>query len=371
MANTTNFNWETPDDTDLVKDGAAAMRTLGNSIDSSFVDLKGGTTGQVLAKASGTDLDYTWTTPETVPTSLGFTAGKNKIINGDFNIWQRGTSFTLAGSGVNNYTADRFNAQFNGTGATCTVSQQAFTAGTAPVAGYEGQFFARWNRSAAGSGNTLNYYKQPIEDVRTFAGQPVTLSFWAKADSARSLSAQIYQEFGSGGSGAVLALNGTVSVTTSWQRFTISATVPSIAGKTVGTGSSLTLYFIMPTGVAFTFDYWGVQLEAGSAATSFQTATGTIQGELAACQRYYQAPSLTPQNLMIYGGSSSGGFSANAYSNRLFPVEMRTTPTVTFYAHDASAGQVTLYVSSTAIKSTSVASIGLQPWRNYNVRLYL
>lgn len=64
MATTTNFGWETPDDTDLVKDGAAAMRTLGNSIDTSFVDLKGGTTGQVLSKASATDLDYTWTTPQ-------------------------------------------------------------------------------------------------------------------------------------------------------------------------------------------------------------------------------------------------------------------------------------------------------------------
>jgi hypothetical protein len=60
MATTTNFGWETPDDTDLVKDGALAMRTLGNSIDSSFVDLKGGTTGQILSKASNTDLDYTW-----------------------------------------------------------------------------------------------------------------------------------------------------------------------------------------------------------------------------------------------------------------------------------------------------------------------
>lgn len=60
MANTTNFGWETPDDTDLVKDGAAAMRTLGNSIDASFVDLKGGTTGQVLSKTSNTDLDFTW-----------------------------------------------------------------------------------------------------------------------------------------------------------------------------------------------------------------------------------------------------------------------------------------------------------------------
>jgi hypothetical protein len=62
MATTTNFGWETPDDTDLVKDGAAAMRTLGNSIDTSFVDLKGGTSGQILSKASNTDLDYTWIT---------------------------------------------------------------------------------------------------------------------------------------------------------------------------------------------------------------------------------------------------------------------------------------------------------------------
>jgi len=65
MANTTNFNWETPDDTDLVKDGAAAIRTLGNSIDTSFVDLKGGTTGQILAKASNTDLDFTWSSDAT------------------------------------------------------------------------------------------------------------------------------------------------------------------------------------------------------------------------------------------------------------------------------------------------------------------
>lgn len=60
MANTTNFGWETPDDTDLVKDGAAAMRTLGSAIDTSLVDLKGGTTGQILSKTSNTDMDFTW-----------------------------------------------------------------------------------------------------------------------------------------------------------------------------------------------------------------------------------------------------------------------------------------------------------------------
>jgi hypothetical protein len=60
MANTVNFGWETPDDTDLVKDGAAAMRTLGSAIDASMADLRGGTTGQILSKNSNTDMDFVW-----------------------------------------------------------------------------------------------------------------------------------------------------------------------------------------------------------------------------------------------------------------------------------------------------------------------
>jgi hypothetical protein len=64
MATTTNFGWETPDDTDLVKDGAAAIRTLGQSIDTSMMDLEGGTTGQVLSKASNADMDFTWVTTD-------------------------------------------------------------------------------------------------------------------------------------------------------------------------------------------------------------------------------------------------------------------------------------------------------------------
>lgn len=77
---TTNFNWTVPSDTDLVKDGAAAIRTALGGVDTSFVDLKGGTTGQVLAKASGTDLDFTWT--EQDDTTLSFNA-------------QTGTTYTL------------------------------------------------------------------------------------------------------------------------------------------------------------------------------------------------------------------------------------------------------------------------------------
>jgi hypothetical protein len=96
MANTTNFGWETPDDTDLVKDGAAAMRTLGNSIDASFVDLKGGTTGQVLAKNSNTDLDFVWSADASGISATIFDA-KGDLIAAS----AADTAARLASSGVN------------------------------------------------------------------------------------------------------------------------------------------------------------------------------------------------------------------------------------------------------------------------------
>ena len=64
MATSPNFSWPEPDNTDLVKNGALAIRTAVNAIDTSLVDLKGGTTGQVLSKTSATDMDFTWVTTD-------------------------------------------------------------------------------------------------------------------------------------------------------------------------------------------------------------------------------------------------------------------------------------------------------------------
>ena len=63
MSTTTpSFGWPVPQSSDLVKNGATAISSLGDAIDTSMTDLKGGTTGQVLSKASNTDMDFTWVT---------------------------------------------------------------------------------------------------------------------------------------------------------------------------------------------------------------------------------------------------------------------------------------------------------------------
>jgi len=246
---------------------------------SSVTNLAVGADGSTLVANSSASTGVSWAGPL-------FVAGKNKIINGDFGIWQRGTSFNLSGGGTAySYTADRWDA-LNISGATTTVSQQAFTPGTAPVAGYEGNYFLRYATTDTSVGHVL---RQKIEDVRTFAGRTVTISFWAKvASGTPAISMNLVQSFGSGGSsdvGTAVTFTST-ALSTGWQRFVGTATLPSVAGKTIGAGS----YLLFPLQVVAgnnTLDVWGCQLESGSVATPFTTATGTLQGELNACMRYY------------------------------------------------------------------------------------
>jgi hypothetical protein len=254
-----------------------------------------------------------------------FAAGKNKIINGAFDFWQRGTSFSNPTNGT--YTADRWFVELDGSGFTRTISQQTFTPGTAPVAGYEGQYFYRWDNSVAGTGNTINALSTRLEDIRTFAGQTVTFSFWAKADASRALTVYAYQQ-SSGGSGTVTTTVGSATLTTSWARYTMTVAIPSLSGITIGTNSNLQIRIAMPTGTTMTCDFWGMQMEASSVATAFQTATGTLQGELAACQRYYYRFAATGTNQ--YFGAAYARSASFAFAIVKQPVTMRSAPSLAF-----------------------------------------
>jgi hypothetical protein len=292
---------------------------------------------------SASDINDTNGTINLIGQTQNFYAGKNKIINGDFEIWQRGTSFTTSV-----YTADRWRLFL---GNTLTASRQTFTAGTAPVAGYEGEYFYRMARTTSTS---ADYLAQFIEDVRTFAGQTVTLSFWAKADAACTLQTFYDQNFGSGGSTQVSTSAVDTAITTSWVRYTVTTTLGAMTGKTIGTSSYLSTVFVVPAAAGNrTVDLWGVQLESGSTATAFQTATGTIQGELAACQRYfYRAVNGADNTEEFFSVGQAYSTSATVQILRN-PVTMRANPTLTVSSGSHFAVLTSTYstVSTTGVSA--------------------
>jgi hypothetical protein len=108
---------------------------------------------------------------------------RNRIINGDFDFWQRGTSFT-----GNEYGADRW--FHNRVGTTHTVTRQPFTLGQTDVPNEPTYYCRTVVSSVAGAGNYAVLF-QRIEDVRTFAGQQVTVSFWAKVDSTKNIAVEL------------------------------------------------------------------------------------------------------------------------------------------------------------------------------------
>ncbi len=271
-----------------------------------------------------------------------FAAGKNKIINGDFSINQRAFTSTTS---ISTYLYDRFTWSGGSFSSGATVSAQTFTPGTAPVSGYESTNYLRMVTALVGAGtSTQIYFLQRIEDVRTFAGQTMTVSFWAKANSGTpNLGLRFNQNFGSGGSSSVFGLTGAVTaISTSWVRYSFTVTLPSISGKTIGTGSYLEFRIYIVAGSAVgdvgavglqdnTFDFWGVQAEAGSVATAFQTATGTLAGELAACQRYYIRYT-GPASYPTFASKGVSSSTTLAYFWIDHPVELRTAATSIEYA---------------------------------------
>ena len=354
MATSPNYAWAEPDNSSLVKNGAADIRTLGDAIDTSV-----------------------W--------NIGFgQAGKNKIINGDFTLNQRGfTSNTTTAA----YNFDRWLQQ--NSGGTFTVTPQSFTAGAAPVAGYEAATFVQGITATQSAAGDFAIITQRIENVRTFAGNTVTISFYAKANTGTpKIGVEVQQNFGSGGSpsATVSTPAGSITLTTSFARYSVTVAVPSISGKTVGTTANtsyLELNLWTSSGATnatrassigiqnFTASIWGVQVEYGSKATPFQTASGgSPQAELAACQRYYVRIGDTTSNATLSIGTSNSAGTVSIQSLAL-PVAMRVAPTTLDYANirlsDGSTGytisSASLIGGTTLRGNISCATTGMTAFR--------
>ena len=292
-------------------------------------------------------------------------AGKNKIINGDFGVNQRG--FTTSTNASAAFLFDRWSCR--AVDGTSTFSAQTFTSGSAPVAGYESSNYIRVSSSGQTAASTRTAILNPIEDVRTFAGQTATLSFWAKSESGTpSVSAYLAQNWTSGFTDSP---GQKVTINSSWNRYSITFQVPAMSGQTISAISKLTVFIFTSAGSEWnsqsaslgiqsaTVDFWGFQFEAGSVPTSFSTSTGTIAGELAACQRYFQRFG----NSIAYEpfGVAHGIDVNNARMYLPLKVNMRTNPS--FASSAASTFQksfgTTSGLSSIALGSSSNHAVSI------------
>ena len=324
-----------------------------------------GIDGQVLTVNTTTPTGLEWTTP--TPDSSG-----NAIINGAFDINQRGFTSTTANT---TFTFDRwFTRAVDGTS---TFAAQSFTPGSEPVGGDQGRNYINITTSGQSISSARTAIGQTIESVRTFAGQTVILSFWAKSNSGTpSIAAYFGQNFGNGGSPStgVDTAGQKVSITTSWNRYSLEFEIPSISGKTLGTSNDdrLVLFLLTSASSDWNFqtnslgiqstsiDIWGVQLEAGPVATPFRRNANSLQGELAACQRYYYRISSTGTDLLAWGAAYT---TTTARYSVPFPVTMRIKPTALEQSGTASDYGIGISgvasVTCTGAPSFSAASVNL------------
>jgi hypothetical protein len=306
-----------------------------------YTRLAAGNNGESLYADSTTSTGLRW--------QGDFNTGKNKILNGDFSIWQRGTTATSTSGFLNTtYLADRWTTYYYGGGNTAnyTYSRENLPYGDIP--GYSGQYFAR-HAFPAYSSTAYWEWLHKIEDVRTLAGQNSNLSFWARVPSGTPLtiSWEIMQNFGTGGSASVYSYTGfsSTTLTSNWQRMSLPLSIATVAGKTIGAGSYLQIKaYFGPTGSsgsAFTLDVTGMQLEASSVATPFTTNTANPQAELAACQRYFyrlqNGASLAPV------GNGTMYTSASGYPQHSLPSVMRAVPT---FARSSATGGIFYYLNA-------------------------
>jgi hypothetical protein len=274
---------------------------------------------------------------------------RNRLINGSFDVWQRGASFTNMTSGTT-YTADRWSCFRDGYASNISVSQ---------ITGLSqngiNRIALRCQRTAGDTSTAGMNVTQSLESVnsRDLAGQTVTLSFWARAGTNYSASGNILNAYIFSGTGSdegqrnglTGQTSGTITpvLTTSFQKFSFSRTLPSNINQ-------ITVSFYQtPTGTAGSNDYFDimdVQLEAGTVATPFERRS--YGQELALCQRYFYGQNNSAGQAYYHFGIGSTNNNTTAFGTVIFPVTMRAKPSVTISAAN------TFYIDPGITNYTSV-----------------
>jgi hypothetical protein len=288
MATTTYFGWETPDDTDLVKDGAAAIRTLGSAIDSSMSQLEGGTTGQILSKTSATDMAFTWInndqgdiTAVTAGTGIsgGGTSGAVTVTN------SMATAITTAGDlikGTGSGTFDRLG--IGTTGQVLTVASGAPAWATPAASGGKTLLSTT---ALSGTSTTVSSISGSYTDLYVYVlAHPSTSAIVGFTFNSYSAWLGYYVRGGNSGTPGVSDTNG-ASTLTSISTFDNSAggafdvLLPQYTTSGAGKYKMAQYNFLNSNGTTLSGVAWASSGSPTAAATSFtvsstQSLTGTI-----------------------------------------------------------------------------------------------
>ena len=334
ITDTTTTSWEVPEPRDGYALGWNGTQMANIAMPGSLVV---STFGQSLLSAANADAGRE---------TLGMAdPARNRIINGLFEVWQRGTSF----SGITSaqYTADRW--EIDAVTYTPDVSRQDLTGYDTP-----GYIFRVTDASITGVAGSYLIMSQKIEDVHTFASSQCTLSIWLLAAAAGEIYVELVQDFGSGGSSDVIVEGGIKAFSTSWYHAVHTFSVPTVASKTIGTGHCLKVNIWLAGGSDFdsrtgwsgghtpsglTIDFVEAQLESGEGFTEFEFRSLAMEQML--CERYYRMPDYI------------NGFVASATNVRFSGVlqpSMRSGPTISLL----TTSPTVLAPSSTAGSSSSI-----------------
>jgi len=256
---------------------------------------------------------------------------KNYVINGNFDIWQRGILFNSNSSIT--FCADRWQYKHDATGSG-TVERNEFAVDQNEVPNNP-RYFLRHNQITAPTTSSLWFLRYYVEDVRSLAGKNVTLSFYIKADKNIAASCLFRNSFGNSNYSNITQSN--FNITTSWQKIVLNNSYPVIpAGMTIESNSSNQFIFEIPADVCV-IDIAQVQLEEGNIASNFQYRP--IKEEISLCHRYYQKtflPEIAPANnaglsnsLCVRSVSNSGNSNLSVMWE--FSTKMRATPSITRY----------------------------------------
>jgi hypothetical protein len=287
-------------------------------------------------------------------------AGKNRVLNSNYSVWQRGTSLSTAAA-ASAYTADRWQVRTVAANMANTVSRQV-TNDTTNLPNI--QYCARVQKNSGQTGAGLLIFEQGFESVNSIplAGKTVVLSFYARAGANFSAASSVLVSSivsGTGTDQMPASYTGGVyptqnnTLTTTWQRFTYSVTIPTNATEVA------TQFYYTTVGTAGANDYFeitGVQLEAANSVSNYAPNGATYQAELAACQRYYYRAGGDAAFQRYSTGLAST--TTNSIQDVIFPVTMRVIPTAIDFSTLALYDGVTLTAATNAAINTQSRNIG-------------